>query len=122
EPYALLVEEMAGEHDPLEIAAAAVHLAFEAGGPRREGAAAPAMAADGGPAEDGMARLYLDAGRRQGLRPQDVVGSFTAEADIPGSAIGTIDLFDDFAFVDVQRQAARKVLDRAANLVLRGRE
>jgi ATP-dependent RNA helicase DeaD len=68
-----------------------------------------------------MTRLYLDIGRRHGARPQDVVGSFTAEANIPGSAIGTIDLFDDFALVDVERRAARKVLDRAAHLMLHGR-
>jgi ATP-dependent RNA helicase DeaD len=118
ETYALVVEELAGEHDPLEIAAAALHLAFESAGPRRDGAAE----VDGGPAADGMTRLYVDAGRRQGVRPQDIVGAFTGEADIAGSAIGAIDLFDDFAFVDVEPPSARKVLDRAADLVLRGKE
>ena len=119
EPYALLVEQMAGEHDPLQIAAAALHLAFEAGGARRDGA----VASDGAAAaEPGMTRLYLDAGRRQGVRPQDIVGSFANEAGIAGDTIGTIDLFDDFAFVEVQPQAARRVLDRANVLNLRGVE
>ncbi len=120
-PYALLVEELAEAHDPLEIAAAALHLAFEATGGRRDGMAAQAVPADGRPVEDGMTRLYLDAGRRQGVRPQDIVGSFTATADIAGSAIGAIDLYDDFAFVEVEPAAARKVLDRTADLSLRGR-
>ena len=117
EQYALLVEEMTEEHDAMEIAAAAIHLAFDASTTRRD----EAVESDG-PAEVGMTRLYLDSGRRQGVRPQDIVGAFTAEADIAGSTIGTIDLYDDFAFVDVQPTAARKVLDRAADLVLRGNE
>lgn len=120
EPYALLVEEMAETYDPLAIAAAAVHLAFESTGAPRL-AAAPAES-DGGAGEAGMVRLYLDAGRRVGIRPQDVVGALTAEAGIPGNTIGAIDLLDDFIFVDVQAPAARMVLERAATVVLRGKE
>ncbi len=69
-----------------------------------------------------MTRLFLDAGRRQGVRPKDVVGSFTNGAEIPGSAIGSINVFDDFAFVEVASKAAQIVLDRASELSLRGRE
>ena len=122
QPYALLVAELAKEHDPLAIAAAATQLASEASGGGRDEPAGTESPSDGRPIEDGVARLYLDAGRRQGIRPQDVVGSFTAEAEIPGSVIGTIDLFNDFAFVEVEPMAGRMVLDRASTLLLRGRE
>ncbi|HEY8491737.1 MAG TPA: DEAD/DEAH box helicase [Dehalococcoidia bacterium] len=123
EPYTLLVEEMAEAYDPLEIAAAALALADRTDGARpRAVPAAAAAAEEGVPTEAGMTRLFLDAGRRQGIRPQDVVGAFTGEAGIPGSAVGTIDLFDNFAFVEVERGAARKVLERARSLVLHGRE
>jgi ATP-dependent RNA helicase DeaD len=135
--YALLVDELAEEHDPLAVAAAAIHLAFEASGVRRDetDSAPPAserqssngrqasnerQSSNGQPVEEGMTRLYLDAGRRQGVRPQDVVGSFTNEAEIPGSAIGSIDLYDDFGFVEVEPNAARRVLDRAGAVSLRG--
>ena len=118
EPYALLVEEMAETYAPLEIAAAAVHLAFESAGAPR---ATPAESDDGA-GEVGMVRLYLDRGRREGIRPQDVVGALTAEADIPGTAIGAIDLLDDYVLVDVQAGAAKKVLERASTIVLRGTE
>jgi ATP-dependent RNA helicase DeaD len=120
ESFALLVDELAEDHDPLEIAAAAVHLAFEASGARREEAPPATLSADG-PVEAGMTRLYLDAGRRQGLRPQDVVNSFTAEGTIPGAAVGTIEILDDFAFVEVEPSAASKVLNRAGALRLGGR-
>ena len=119
--YATLVAELVQEHDPLAVAAAALHLAGEASGGRREGAPAGELPATGRAGEHGMTRLHLDAGRRHGLRPGDVVGAFTSEADIPASAIGTIDLFDDFALVEVEQRAARKVLDRAAQLTLRRR-
>ena len=122
QPYALLVAELAKEHDPLAIAAAATQLASEASGGGRDEPAGTESPSDGRPIEDGVARLYLDAGRRQGIRPQDIVGSFTAEAEIPGSVIGTIDLFNDFAFVEVEPMAGRMVLDRASTLLLRGRE
>jgi ATP-dependent RNA helicase DeaD len=139
-PYALLVEEMAETYDPLEIAAAAVHLAFESSGTQRATSAQSAQSAQpdssvaedeapnrrqrrgGDTAPEGMLRLYLDQGKRQGIRPQDVVGALTAEAGIPGTAIGAIDLLDDFIFVDVQEPAARTVLQRAATVVLRGTE
>jgi len=120
ESYALLVEELAEEHDPSEIAAAAMHMAFEASAPRRDDSeSAPS---DEPTAEVGMTRLFVDAGRRQGVRPQDVVGSLTAGAEIPGSAIGSIELFDDFAFVEVASSAAQIVLDRSDGLSLRGRD
>ena len=116
EPFALLVDEMTEEFGPMEIAAAAVRLAFEATNTRRT----LPLVQDAAGTEEGMLRLYLDAGRRQGLRPADIVGAFTAKADISGSAIGTIDLFDDYALVDVQPAAAREVLRTVVDLSLRG--
>ena len=119
--YAMLASELAETHDPLALAAAAMQIAAEASGGRWDGLGeVPAPPVDETAVEEGMTRLYVDAGRRRGVRPQDIVGSFTAEADIPGSAIGNIDLFDDFAFVEVEPRAARAILDHAANLTLRG--
>jgi ATP-dependent RNA helicase DeaD len=123
EHYALLVEELAEEHDPAAIAAAAMQLAVDASRARRDAStsiAAPPPEAP--PRDEEMTRLFLDAGRRQGVRPKDVVGSFTNGAEIPGSAIGSINVFDDFAFVEVASKAAQIVLDRAGELSLRGRQ
>jgi ATP-dependent RNA helicase DeaD len=116
--YARVVAELAEQHDPLEIAAAALQLAFATGGPARD----VRLASDGVTNEPGMTRLQLDAGRSQGIHPKDVVGALTAEAGIAASSIGTIDLYDDFALVEVEPQAARQVLERAPAIALRGRE
>ncbi len=119
EPYSMLVEEIAREYEPLEIAAAAVQLAFHAEGAQTR---ATPLEGDSKSDERGMTRLFLDAGRRQGLRPQDIVKGLTTGAGIPASAVGNIDLSDDFALVDVQRASATRVLDRLRAMQLHGAE
>lgn len=120
-PYAPLVKQLADEHDPLELAAAAIYLANGGASGRHEEitAIAPPDLPDG---EGGMTHLYMDMGRQHGVRPKDVVDAFTTEAGIPAQAIGAIDMFGDFTLVEVERRAAVQVLDRAAVLVFRGRE
>ena len=120
-PYAPLVKQLADEHDPLELAAAAIYLANGGASGRHEDvtAVAPPDLPDG---EGGMTHLYMDTGRQHGVRPKDVVDAFTTEAGIPAQAIGAIDMFGDFTLVEVERRAAAQVLERAAVLVFQGRE
>lgn len=120
-PYAPLVKELADQHDPLELVAAAIYLANGGATGRHEEftAAPPPDVPDG---EDGMTRLYMDTGRRYGVRPKDVVDAFTTEAGISPQAIGAIDMYGDFTLVEVERRAAAQVLERAEYLVFHGRE
>ncbi len=120
-PYAPLVQQLAEEHDPLELAAAAIYLANGGPGGRHEEITATALP-DLPDGEGGMMRLYMDTGRQHGVRPKDVVDAFTSEAGIPAQTIGAIDMFGDFTLVEVERRAAAQVLERAAVLVLQGRE
>ena len=110
QPYGLVAAELAEEFSPMQIAAGAIQLAFEATG----GPVLPAVpASDGriGPAE--MTRLVLDAGRRRGVRPGDIVKSIATDAGIPGSDIGNIDVQADATFIEVRSSVASKVLERA---------
>ena len=118
ESYAMLAEELAETHDPLAIAAAALHLAFEKD---KAGARPPVLAADRTASEPGMTRLLLDAGRGQGIRPRDVVEGLTAEGGIPGSSIGNIDLLDDLTLVDL-KPAAATAIKRIGHFTLHGVE
>ncbi len=61
-------------------------------------------------AEDGMVRLFIDAGREAGVRPADIVGAIAGETGIPGKAIGSIDLYDRFTFVEVPAEHAERVI------------
>jgi ATP-dependent RNA helicase DeaD len=65
---------------------------------------------DGSSHEPGMVRLNLGAGRKDGIRPNDIVGAIAFHADIPGSAIGKIRIQEDNSWVDVPEQYVDQVL------------
>lgn len=126
EPYLLVVEELATEHDVAEIAAAALKLTGELETRTNgAGAAAPApreaFPEDGLATEPGMTKLFLSLGRADGLRPNDIVGAIANEAGIPGKAIGAIDIYDRFSLVQVPQKDAQRVLAALQRTSLRGR-
>jgi len=55
------------------------------------------------------------------VRPADIVGAIANEADVPGKAIGAIDIYDSFTFVEVPARYGAQVLDRMARATIRGR-
>jgi len=69
-----------------------------------------------------MTRLYLDIGRDDGVRPSDIVGAIANEANIPGRAIGAIDLFERFAFVEVPSNLSDRVMRALKRTTIRGRK
>jgi ATP-dependent RNA helicase DeaD len=71
--------------------------------------------------EEGMTRLFIGAGRTAGIRPMDLVGAIANEAGIPGKSIGSIDIYDGFAFVEVPSADAQRVIQVMSNTNLRGR-
>ncbi len=81
-----------------------------------------AMAGDGQGAEAGMARIFLNIGRQDGVRPGDIVGAIANEAGLPGRAIGVIDLFDSYSFVEVPQAEAPRVVATLARTTIRGRQ
>ena len=58
----------------------------------------------------GMVRLFLNIGRAQKIRPEDVVRAIASEADIPGNVIGVINIYERFTFVEVPEDVAERVL------------
>jgi DbpA RNA binding domain len=52
----------------------------------------------------------MDVGRKNGLRPTDIVGAIANEAGIPGRAIGAIDIYDHYAFVEIPAEYKDQVL------------
>jgi ATP-dependent RNA helicase DeaD len=114
-------------HDPLEIAAAAIKLA------RAEEKQRPILplgelqsttqpgrgltsrrGLERSTHEPGMVRLTLSQGRRHGVRPNDVVSTLAAHANIPGSMIGKILIANQHTLVDVPEQFLDQVLAKAA--------
>ncbi len=117
--YLSLVEELVEEGlDLAEIAAAAARLAR---GDKPLEVAVEPEAANVPRAEEGMVRLFIAAGSRAGVRPGDIVGAIANEAGVPGKAIGSIDIWDRFTFVELPAQYQDQVLQRMANATIRGR-
>jgi len=69
--------------------------------------------------EPGMVRLSMSIGKRQGIRPGDIVGCIAFHADIPGSAIGKILIQDKNSLVDVPEELAPQVLAKASKACFR---
>jgi ATP-dependent RNA helicase DeaD len=74
---------------------------------------------DNGSFEKGMVRLTLSAGKSQGLQPADVVGTIAFRANIPGSAIGHISIFDKHTLVDIPQQYVAQTLAKAGKFRIR---
>ena len=73
-------------------------------------------------ADSGWARLFVGGGRRLGLRPGDLVGAITNEAQVPGSMVGAIRIDDAFSLVDVQEGVAEAVVQALRGATIRGRK
>jgi ATP-dependent RNA helicase DeaD len=70
---------------------------------------------------DGMVRLFIDTGHRNNVRPSDIVGAIANEADVPGPAIGAIDIYDRFTLVELPMQYKDQVLKRKTQIKIRNR-
>jgi len=118
EPYLTLVEELAQEsgRDMAELAAAAARLAA---GEKPLSVALEPPVEEVAPGEQGMVRLFIAAGRRNGVRPADIVGAIANEAGVPGREIGSIDIYDAFTFVDVPEQYREQVLQNMSRVRIR---
>ncbi len=68
-----------------------------------------------------MTRLMVSIGRKDFVRPGDIVGAIAGETNIPGSSIGSIDIFDKFTYVDVPKDVANRVVDAMEGNTIKGR-
>lgn len=70
--------------------------------------------------ESGMVRFSMNVGKAHGIRPGDVVGAIASEANIPGKAIGAIDIQKSETFVDVEEKHANSVQHKVRRCRMRG--
>ncbi len=76
------------------------------GRPRREGSRRPRKL---GPPEPGMERYRIEVGRRDGVKPGNIVGAVANEAGIDGQFIGPILIHDHYSFVDLPEGMPRDI-------------
>lgn len=117
--YEKLAESLSEQYPPGKVAAAALHLAFynEAGG------AADEEAYNFGEtgAAKGMVRFFLNVGRNANLKPQDLVKEISESVGIPGKAVGRIDIFENFTFVEVPEEVAPFVYEALRQTRINGK-
>ena len=71
--------------------------------------------------EENMTRLFLNLGKKDYIRPNDIVGAIAGESGLSGKSIGGIDIFDNFSFVDVPHKDAEHVVRVMKNNTIKGR-
>ena len=97
-------------HDPVDIAAAMLKAARNRS-PKKEKKTASERVRDSH--EDGMVRLKLNTGKRQGTRPGQVVGTIAGGSGMPGSAIGKIDIGGTHTMIDIPAQYVDQVIAKS---------
>lgn len=124
-------------HDPLVLAGAALTLAARATGRdqapeeipewRPPPPRAPRPRPEGGSrrptrqAPEGRARLFITAGKIDGIRPGDLVGAIANQANLSGSDIGPIRMDQRYCKVEVPADAADRVIEALRTSGLKGR-
>ena len=68
-----------------------------------------------------MATLQFDAGRKQKLRPGDILGALTGDAGLAGEQIGKIKILDNTSYVAVARSALRQAMNYLTQGKIKGR-
>ena len=61
-------------------------------------------------AEAGMVRLFINIGKKKGVRPGDILGAIAGESSISGDLVGAIDVHDQYTFVEVPKEVAKDVM------------
>ena len=79
----------------------------------------PALA--GTPASAPFITLVVDAGRRDKLRPGDLLGALTGSANLPANAVGKIDIFATRSYVAVTREALAQACSGLRSGKIKGR-
>lgn len=69
-----------------------------------------------------MVSISINGGRKNKVRPGDILGALTANKQLPGKQIGKIDIFDNVAFVAVERPVAKQALKILSEGKIKGRK
>jgi ATP-dependent RNA helicase DeaD len=138
--FLAVVEPLAEEFDVMEVALAAVKLAYESSGAAADEEEIPQVAPKterdgrdrrgatgkrdrrGGAPAQGMTRLFVGVGRSAAVRPQDLVGAIAGESGLAGRDIGAIEIADRFSLVEVPESAADKVIKALRRTTIKGRK
>ncbi len=59
--------------------------------------------------EKGMVRMFLNVGRKDGVKPNHILGAIISEFGVSAQKVGSIDILEKFSFVDIDEMSAKNV-------------
>ena len=69
-----------------------------------------------------MARLFINIGKDQNVKPGDILGAIAGESGIPGRLVGSIDMYDKYTFIEVPDDCAGEILESMKSAKIRGKK
>jgi ATP-independent RNA helicase DbpA len=73
------------------------------------------------PNKPAMATLLIDGGKKQKVRPGDILGALTGANGIAGTQVGKINIFDNRSYVAVRQNVVKQALGKLTDGKLKGR-
>jgi ATP-independent RNA helicase DbpA len=73
------------------------------------------------PTQPVMVTIRVDGGKKQKVRAGDILGALTGKQGIEGKQVGKIQIFDNWAYVAVNRKVAKPALQKLMHGKLKGR-
>lgn len=73
------------------------------------------------PAKPLMATLLIDGGKKQKVRPGDILGALTGKKGINGNQVGKIHIFDNRSYVAVNQKVIKAAIKKLNDGKLKGR-
>ena len=68
-----------------------------------------------------MVRLFINVGKKDRIKPGDILGAIAGESGMPGRLVGAIDMYDKYTFVEVPAEYGKEVLNAMKNAKIKGR-
>lgn len=66
-------------------------------------------------------RYYIGVGKKDKVKPSDILGAVAGESGIPGDSVAKIDIYETFSFFNVAPEHRKAVLANMKNVRIKGR-
>lgn len=115
-----IIEDKVNEYDMSSLEVAAAFLKMQMGASDASFEQEKGMEFGDTGAQAGMVRLFINLGKKQKVRPGDILGAIAGETGMPGKLIGSIDMYDKYTFVEVPREYAAEVIQVMKTAKIKG--
>lgn len=72
--------------------------------------------------EGGMVKLFINIGKKDGVKPRDILGAIAGESGLSGKLVGEIKMYDRYTFVEVPCESEQEVLYAMKRAKIKGKK